>query len=56
MKSVIALFLCVVFATAAFAGASKSWEANHPLRVVNLLQHTTGWDDMHCVYLDAQIR
>jgi CubicO group peptidase (beta-lactamase class C family) len=23
------------------------WEANDPVRVVNLLEHTTGWDDMH---------
>lgn len=23
------------------------WEASHPVRVVNLLEHTTGWDDMH---------
>jgi len=23
------------------------WEANDPIRVVNLLEHTTGWDDMH---------
>jgi len=23
------------------------WEATDPLRVVNLLEHTTGWDDMH---------
>ena len=23
------------------------WESNDPIRVVNLLEHTTGWDDMH---------
>ena len=23
------------------------WEATDPLRVVNLLEHTTGWDDLH---------
>jgi CubicO group peptidase (beta-lactamase class C family) len=23
------------------------WEASDPARVVNLLEHTTGWDDMH---------
>jgi len=23
------------------------WEINAPVRVVNLLEHTTGWDDMH---------
>ncbi len=23
------------------------WEASDPVRVVNLLEHTTGWDDMH---------
>jgi CubicO group peptidase (beta-lactamase class C family) len=23
------------------------WEANDPVRVVHLLEHTTGWDDMH---------
>ncbi len=23
------------------------WEANDPVRVVDLLEHTTGWDDMH---------
>ena len=23
------------------------WEATDPIRVVNLLEHTTGWDDMH---------
>jgi CubicO group peptidase (beta-lactamase class C family) len=23
------------------------WEASDPMRVVNLLEHTTGWDDMH---------
>jgi CubicO group peptidase (beta-lactamase class C family) len=27
------------------------WEATDPVRVVNLLEHTTGWDDIHmCVY------
>lgn len=23
------------------------WEASHPLRLVHLLEHTTGWEDMH---------
>jgi CubicO group peptidase (beta-lactamase class C family) len=23
------------------------WESNDPIRVVHLLEHTTGWDDMH---------
>ena len=23
------------------------WEASDPVRVVNLLEHTTGWEDMH---------
>ena len=23
------------------------WESNDPVRVVNLLEHTTGWDDLH---------
>ena len=23
------------------------WEASDPVRVVDLLEHTTGWDDMH---------
>ena len=23
------------------------WESTDPIRVVNLLEHTTGWDDMH---------
>ena len=23
------------------------WEASDPIRIVNLLEHTTGWDDMH---------
>ena len=23
------------------------WEATDPIRVVNLVEHTTGWDDMH---------
>ena len=25
----------------------NAWEASDPVRVVNLLEHTTGWDDMH---------
>ena len=25
----------------------NGWEATNPVRVVNLLEHTTGWDDMH---------
>jgi CubicO group peptidase (beta-lactamase class C family) len=28
-------------------GADNRWEATDPVRVVNLLEHTTGWDDMH---------
>ncbi len=23
------------------------WEESHPIRIVHLLEHTTGWDDMH---------
>ena len=23
------------------------WEETHPIRVVHLLEHTTGWDDIH---------
>lgn len=23
------------------------WESTNPIRIVNLLEHTTGWDDMH---------
>lgn len=26
---------------------SNRWEASDPILVVNLLEHTTGWDDMH---------
>ncbi len=26
---------------------NNRWEATDPIRVVNLLEHTTGWDDMH---------
>jgi len=26
---------------------SNRWEASDPIRVVNLLEHTTGWDDLH---------
>jgi CubicO group peptidase (beta-lactamase class C family) len=25
----------------------NKWESTDPIRVVNLLEHTTGWDDMH---------
>ena len=25
----------------------NKWEASDPVRVVNLLEHTTGWDDLH---------
>ena len=25
----------------------NAWEATHPLRIVHLLEHTTGWDDGH---------
>ncbi len=25
----------------------NKWESSDPVRVVNLLEHTTGWDDMH---------
>ena len=28
-------------------GFDNQWEATDPVRVVNLLEHTTGWDDMH---------
>jgi CubicO group peptidase (beta-lactamase class C family) len=28
-------------------GFDNRWEATDPVRVVNLLEHTTGWDDMH---------
>jgi CubicO group peptidase (beta-lactamase class C family) len=28
-------------------GFDNPWEATDPVRVVNLLEHTTGWDDMH---------
>ena len=26
---------------------SNRWEASDPIRIVNLLEHTTGWDDLH---------
>lgn len=26
---------------------SNPWEATDPIRIVHLLEHTTGWDDMH---------
>ena len=26
----------------------NQWEATDPVRVVHLLEHTTGWDDAHC--------
>jgi CubicO group peptidase (beta-lactamase class C family) len=26
---------------------NNRWESTDPIRVVNLLEHTTGWDDMH---------
>jgi len=26
---------------------SNQWEQSHPVRVVHLLEHTTGWDDIH---------
>src|SRR6202012_6090666 len=26
---------------------SNKWEANNPVRIVHLLENTTGWDDMH---------
>src|SRR5436190_7388969 len=26
---------------------TNRWEANDPVRVVHLLEHTTGWDDVH---------
>jgi CubicO group peptidase (beta-lactamase class C family) len=26
---------------------ANRWEATDPIRVVNLLEHTTGWDDLH---------
>lgn len=25
----------------------NAWESTDPIRIVNLLEHTTGWDDMH---------
>ncbi len=28
-------------------GFANPWESTDPVRVVNLLEHTTGWDDMH---------
>ena len=28
-------------------GFDNPWESTDPVRVVNLLEHTTGWDDMH---------
>jgi len=28
-------------------GFDNRWESTDPVRVVNLLEHTTGWDDMH---------
>ena len=28
-------------------GFENRWEASDPVRVVDLLEHTTGWDDMH---------
>ncbi|MCO7224573.1 serine hydrolase [Pleionea sp. CnH1-48] len=28
---------------------SNPWEDTHPVRMVHLLEHTTGWDDMHLV-------
>jgi len=28
-------------------GFDNRWEATNPVHVVNLLEHTTGWDDMH---------
>ena len=28
-------------------GFDNRWEATDPVRIVNLLEHTTGWDDMH---------
>jgi CubicO group peptidase (beta-lactamase class C family) len=28
-------------------GFENRWEATDPVRVVDLLEHTTGWDDMH---------
>jgi CubicO group peptidase (beta-lactamase class C family) len=28
-------------------GFENRWEATDPVRVVNLLEHTTGWDDIH---------
>jgi len=26
---------------------TNKWEATDPVRVVHLLEHTTGWDDVH---------
>lgn len=28
-------------------GYDNKWESSDPIRVVHLLEHTTGWDDMH---------
>src|SRR6185503_5992742 len=28
-------------------GYDNKWEATDPVRVVHLLEHTTGWDDLH---------
>ncbi|MBS1805942.1 MAG: beta-lactamase family protein [Acidobacteria bacterium] len=28
-------------------GSDNKWEATDPIRVVHLLEHTTGWDDLH---------
>jgi CubicO group peptidase (beta-lactamase class C family) len=25
----------------------NKWEETHPVRLVHLLEHTTGWDDIH---------
>src|SRR6185295_17618790 len=27
----------------------NQWEATHPVRIVHLLEHTTGWDEIHLV-------
>lgn len=27
----------------------NQWEENHPVRIIHLLEHTTGWDEIHLV-------
>ena len=37
----------LVTAVAPDVGIDNPWEGTHPVRVINLLQHTAGFDDMH---------